>query len=158
MSSHATAYCLSADRKTIANALRLAAGCAGDARLLHETGSRNAAYLAEQSLEQVTRAIATSEAIHIERSDAHQLDKFVRRLPDVHPEKSALHALSWLEAYATAYRYTSPSGAIPKAPDSARLDAAIDDILSLIDRVSAHFQVELQDEASAAGSSSPMRR
>lgn len=152
------AGCLNADRKTIANALRLAFGCARDARLLSETGSRNAAYLAEQALEQVVRAIATSETIHIERPDAHQLDKFVRRLPDTHPEKSSLHALSWLEAYATTFRYTSPSGAIPKAPDPARLQAAIADIAALIDRVSTHFGIDLQDEGAPAALSAPMRR
>lgn len=70
-----------AEAITIANALRLAAGCFRDARLLAEQGSRNAAYMAEQGLEQIIRAIATSEGMHIERSDAHQLDKTVRRIP-----------------------------------------------------------------------------
>jgi hypothetical protein len=51
---------LSTDALTIAAALRLAAGCLRDARLLADAGSRNAAYLAEQALEQCIRAIATS--------------------------------------------------------------------------------------------------
>jgi hypothetical protein len=75
------------DASTIANELRLAHGCITDAKLLAETGSRNAAYLSEQALEQVIRAFATSEGMHIERSDAHQLDKVVRRFPAVHAEK-----------------------------------------------------------------------
>jgi hypothetical protein len=60
MKSPGTASGLSTDALTIAAALRLAAGCLRDARLLADAGSRNAAYLAEQALEQCIRAIATS--------------------------------------------------------------------------------------------------
>lgn len=108
---------MNADKRTIANALRLANGCVADAATLWAAGSRNAAYLGEQALEQVVRALATSEKIHIERHDAHQLDKIVRRFPDEHSEKAALKSLVWLEAYATTFRYASPSGKIPKSPD-----------------------------------------
>jgi HEPN domain-containing protein len=79
-----------ADERTIASALRLGTGCIADATLLAEAGSRNSAYLAEQALEQVIRALATSEAIHIERHDAHQLDKIIRRFPDENPEKDMI--------------------------------------------------------------------
>jgi hypothetical protein len=79
-----------ADAPAIANAIRLARGCAGDARLLLTAGSRNAAYLAEQALEQVIRALATSEGLHIERADAHQLDKVVRQFPQDQTEKQTL--------------------------------------------------------------------
>jgi HEPN domain-containing protein len=147
---------LIAERKTIANALRLAAGCLRDARLLSASGSRNAAYLAEQGVEQVVRAIATSENIHIERHDAHQLDKFVRRLPATHPEKAALGALVWLEAYATTFRYTAPSGRIPPAPETSKLNEAIVHASSLVERVAVHFGVNLEDE-SPANSTKPMQ-
>jgi HEPN domain-containing protein len=116
MMSRATGVVWMSDNQTIASALRLANGCIRDARLLAETGSRNAAYLGEQAIEQVIRALATSEAIHIERNDAHQLDKVVRRFPDNHAEKAALKSVVWLEAYATTFRYTLPSGQIPRAP------------------------------------------
>lgn len=148
---------MSAEAKTIANALRLAKGCIKDARALFNSGSRNAAYLAEQSLEQVIRALATSEAMHIERHDAHQLDKLVRRFPDEHSEKAALNGLTWLEAYATTFRYTTPSGQIPKTPDAGRLSSAIDAVEALLDRVAHHFEVDLQVEAEPARLLSPMR-
>ena len=83
-----------ADAHTIANSLRLAKGCATDAAILADQGSRNAAYLAEQALEQAIRAVATSEGMHIERADAHQLDKVVRRFPADNPAKSALASLA----------------------------------------------------------------
>lgn len=84
---------MSVEAKIVANALRLANLCVKDADILMNSGSRNAAYLAEQALEQIIRALATSENIHIERHDAHQLDKIVRRLPDEHSEKENLKTL-----------------------------------------------------------------
>jgi HEPN domain-containing protein len=146
------------DHWTIASALRLADGCVKDALLLAATGSRNAAYLSEQALEQVVRALATSEAIHIERQDAHQLDKVIRRFPDDNIEKSALKSFAWLEAYATTFRYPSPSGRIPPAPDKLKLEAAIDGISKLIFRIAAHFEVDLVDEAAQAKTVMPMRK
>lgn len=148
---------MSAEAKTIANALRLADGCIKDARILFRSGSRNAAYLAEQALEQVIRALATSENIHIERHDAHQLDKVARRFPDEHSEKAALNGLTWLEAYATTFRYTTPSGQIPKTPDAARMEKAIEAIDALIGRVAAHFSVDLKTDSTPAGAVNPMR-
>lgn len=147
---------MSAEARTVANALRLADGCANDARMLLNSGSRNAAYLAEQALEQIIRALATSEGLHIERQDAHQLDKVVRRFPDEHPEKTVLNGLVWLEAYATTFRYTTPSGQIPKTPDASRLDQAIDGIANLIKRTADHFQTELKGDR-PAGVVTPMR-
>jgi HEPN domain-containing protein len=146
------------DQWTIASALRLANGCIQDAHILAASGSRNAAYLSQQSIEQIIRALATSEAIHIERHDAHQLDKIVRRFPDDNAEKTALKSLVWLEAYATTFRYTLPSGQIPRAPEKAKLLKAIEDISNLILRVAGHFKVDLGDESKPAQTAMPMRR
>lgn len=148
---------MSVEARTIANALRLAKGCIEDARNLSNSGSRNAAYLAEQALEQLIRALATSENMHIERHDAHQLDKLVRRFPDDHSEKMALNGLTWLEAYATTFRYTTPSGQIPKTPDAARLRSAIDAIEGLIGRAADHFGVSIEVESEPAQRVDPMR-
>ena len=145
------------DRETIANALRLSNGCLKDAELLASAGSRNAAYMAEQALEQAIRAIATSEGVHIMRSDAHQLDKIIRNLPDENPTKSDLAKLAWLEAYATTFRYTSPAGRIPRSPDAAKPKDALAGIKSLIDRLSGHFGVDIGNESEAAETSFPQR-
>jgi HEPN domain-containing protein len=147
-----------ADALAVANAVRLARGCARDARLLLDKGSRNAAYLAEQALEQVIRALATSEALHIERADAHQLDKVVRRFPDEQTEKQAIASLTWLEAYATTFRYTLPSGGLPKSPDATKLAEAITAIDALVERLAIAFAVDLDEEGSAAGHVAPLRR
>jgi HEPN domain-containing protein len=147
-----------ADALTIANAIRLAKGCARDAALLTQQGSRNAAYLAEQALEQVVRAIATSEGLHIERADAHQLDKVVRRFPDDQIEKKMIESLTWLEAYATTFRYTLPSGRLPTSPDATKLASAVEAIDALIDRVASAFGVDIDHESSPAKHAGPLRR
>ncbi len=152
-----TGFCSMVDALTIANAIRLAKGCARDAALLVQQGSRNAAYLAEQALEQVVRAVATSEGLHIERADAHQLDKVVRRFPDTQPEKAAIASLTWLEAYATTFRYTLPSGQLPRSPDAAKLAGAIAAIEELIDRLALAFGIEIEDESSVAKRPAPLR-
>lgn len=143
------------DQWTIASALRLAEGCISDARILADSGSRNTAYLSEQALEQ---ALATSEAIHIERHDAHQLDKAIRRFPEDNTEKPALKSFSWLEAYATTFRYPSTSGRIPPAPNKQKLQEAIDGISKLILRVASHFEVDLTDDTKPAKAIAPMRK
>ncbi|MEP6565884.1 MAG: HEPN domain-containing protein [Mesorhizobium sp.] len=158
MTSLGTGVDWMSDHRSIASALRLANGCIKDAHVLAASGSRNAAYLGEQAIEQVIRALATSEAIHIERHDAHQLDKVLRRFPDDHAEKAILKSLVWLEAYATTFRYTSPSGQIPRAPDSAKLQKAIGDVAGLVGRVAAHFGVDLDDETTPAEVVAPMRK
>lgn len=158
MTSLGTGVDWMSDQWTIASALRLANGCTRDAHILAASGSRNAAYLSQQAIEQVIRALATSEAIHIERHDAHQLDKIVRRFPDDNAEKTALKSLVWLEAYATTFRYTLPAGQIPRAPEKAKLQKAIEDISNLILRVAGHFKVDLGDESKPAQTVTPMRR
>lgn len=145
------------EARSIANGLRLASGCLTDAHTLQRAGSRNAAYLAEQALEQIIRSLATSERLHIERHDAHQLDKVVRRLPDDHPEKASLNALVWLEAYATSFRYTSPSGQIAKVPSATTLTQALNSIDELLERVVGHFGVDLASDTSSARTVEPMR-
>lgn len=146
-----------ADALAIANALRLAKGCVRDAALLAQQGSRNSAYLAEQALEQVIRAIATSEGFHIERADAHQLDKVVRRFPEDQPEKQVIASLVWLEAYATTFRYTLPSGQLPRSPDAAKLAKAIETVDELIGRLFSAFDVSIDDDKAPAKRIGPLR-
>lgn len=148
---------MTSEARTIAGCIRLAKGCIDDARLLADQGSRNAAYLAEQSLEQIIRALATSERMHIPRHDAHLLDKTTRRLPADHPMLPRLAKLIWLEAYATSFRYVTPSGQVPPAPAVDKLLAAISEIDQLVGLLSAHFGVDHHDQRSSARSSAPMR-
>jgi hypothetical protein len=51
--------------------------------------------------------------------------------------------LSWLEAYATAYRYPRTKGGVTDAPPPARLDAALAQIGAVLSAVAEYFAVDL---------------
>jgi HEPN domain-containing protein len=146
------------DALTIASSLRLAKGCAIDAAILAEQGSRNAAYLAAQALEQAIRAIATSEGVQIKPADAHRLDKIFRRIPKENTEKQKnLVSLVWLEAYATSFRYPLPSGEVPAPPERGKLAHAVREIRALVERLAVRFGVDLEDDDSPARDPRPIR-
>jgi HEPN domain-containing protein len=145
------------DPLTIANSLRLAKGCVIDAATLAEQGSRNAAHLAEQALQQAIRAIAASEGVNINPADAHEQDEIVRRIPKENSENKNLSSLLWLAAFATSYRYTLPSGEVPASPEAGKLGHAIREIRALIERLAVRFGVDLDDDESAARDARPIR-
>lgn len=101
--------------KLIASHLRLASENLREARILLEARGRSSVYLAEQAAEQIILALAESESIHFGRELNHQLDRMLARVPDENPLKPSLQRISWLEAYATTYRYPKKSGAIAPA-------------------------------------------
>ena len=65
----------------IANDLRLAAEDAKDARTLLAVKSRNAAYHAQQATEKLLLALLTSEDLHAQRHESHQLGIMIEKLP-----------------------------------------------------------------------------
>lgn len=144
-----------AEARTIANALRLAKGCAVDARDLAAVGSRDAAYFAEQAVEQIRRVYATATRVHIPRSDSHLLDKVVRSFSADLLEKDAMAQLAWLQSFPTTYRYTTSSGRILDPPDPRELDEAIEQIFALIDRAVVEFGVDLEDDSKPAAKTRP---
>lgn len=127
--------------RKMASCLDLAEACLRDARLLLGAQSRNAAYLASQAAEHVVTAVATSEDIHIERKDAHQLDTIVRKLPAENPDRTALASISFLEAYATSYRYGTPTGRVPSTPPFDRIETALDQVEALVTALRTHFGI-----------------
>jgi HEPN domain-containing protein len=100
----------------IASHLRLANEAVEAARSLLRDGNRNAVYNAEQAVEMIVLALAQSEAVHYSRTQQHQLDTMVRGLPADKAFTSDLSDLTWLEAYATAFRYPCTKGGISDAP------------------------------------------
>ncbi len=102
----------------IANMLRIAKADLDDATVLAKSGSRNAAYLCEQSAEKVIRAVLTSEGKR--GGIQHRLEEMVDLVPDENPLKPALRELEQLAADATAYLYPASSGRIPTAPPGGR--------------------------------------
>jgi HEPN domain-containing protein len=127
----------------IANDLRLAEGDRLDAYTLMAKKSRNTAYHTEQAAEKLLLALLTSEDVHIERKDVHQLDVLIDKLPEGHSMVSRLKPLAFLTAYATAFRYPKSGGRLPKLPDWREIAMALDHIGLLITEACAHFGVQL---------------
>jgi HEPN domain-containing protein len=127
----------------IASHLRLAKEAYEASRLLVNTGNRNAVYHAQQAVEHIVLAMAQSEGLHFSRSQQHQLDAMIRGLSPENPFKTELNALSWLEAYATTFKYPRTKGGINDPPAKPRLDQALGKIADLLTRLSKYFGVEL---------------
>lgn len=135
--------------KLIASHLQLASDDLREARILLAAKGRNSVYLAEQAAEQIILALAASEGIHFGRELSHQLDRMLARLPDDNPIKPALRGISWLEAYATTYRYPKKSGAIAPPPPSDKLEGALDELAAILDRAATLFGVDLVADATS---------
>ena len=67
------------------------------------------------------------------------------------------HTIANSLVYATTFRYTLPSGQVPRSPESGKLANAIKEIVALIERLSAHFGIDMNNENSAALNVHPMR-
>ena len=142
----------------IANYLRLAKSDLDDARSLRKTGSRNAAYHAEQAAEKTLLALLTSEHVQVERKDHHRLDVLADLVPNENPFRERLRALSFLTSIATTYRYPKPGGRIPPEPTWEDIDDALDRIGVLVREIASRFGVDLDAGDSArAMFPSPLR-
>lgn len=145
---------MSAER-VIANLLRIAREDLEGARMLNTCANRNAIYLCEQAAEKLIRAVLTSEKIHA--GVRHQLDEMVSLVPEENPIKPRLRQLQHLSAYATSYRYTTPTGRIPSDPPTSEVDAAIANIESTLLEVARRLGVDLDAVDQPAANSAPIR-
>lgn len=149
---------MSAER-LIASHLRLAAESLAAANILLQGGNRNAAYQAEQAVEQVILALAQAESTAFTRSQQHQLETMRRALPEADAFREDLADVTWLEAYATTFRYPKQLGSIADPPPADRLRAALDETEDLLRRVAEHFQVDLRiSSKTSASHAKPPRR
>lgn len=144
----------------IASHLRLANESLRAAQSLLRDGNRNAIYHAEQAVELIVLALAQSEAVHYPRSQQHQLDTMARQLPAENTFLSELSDLTWLESYATAFRYPRTKGGINDPPRSEQIEEALTKIVNLLEQVAGHFGVvDLSTSArSPAANSHPPRK
>lgn len=145
---------MSAER-VIANLLRIAREDLDGARLLNTRGNRNAIYLCEQAAEKLIRAVLTSEKIHA--GVRHQLDEMVGLVPEQNPVKPQLRDLQHLSAYATAYRYTTPTGRIPDDPAPETVEATARRIEGTLLEVARRFGVDLDATDKPAANATPIR-
>jgi hypothetical protein len=78
-------------------------------------------------------------------------------LPDLCTAKRTLQPLGVLTAYATPFRYASPSGRIPKAPAVTTVQGWLDQTQIVIEMFARHFQVNLKDDEPVAEHTGPFR-
>ena len=132
----------------IANLLRVAKEDLAASRLLASAGNRNAVYLCEQAAEKIIRAVLTSEKQHAGIS--HQLNDMVDLIPDQNPIKSSLQSTEHLAAYATSYRYPSPTGRIKQGPDARTLEIDLRNMESALSEAARWFGVDLDKDGTPA--------
>jgi len=138
----------------IANNLRIAAEDLAGAKTLASTNNRNAVYLCEQAAEKIIRAVLTSEGK--QAGIGHQLDAMVDLVPDENPMKQLLRNVESLAAFATTFRYPTPSRIKP-APSATDLAKYLADVDQLLAEVVKHFGVDLTKANAPAHSSRPVR-
>ena len=136
--------------RLIASSLRLAKDNLDSAILLLDNDLRTAPTMAAQSLEHLLLALCHSEAIHIPRSEQHQLDLICRRLPDENPYKTECRNVSWLEGYSTSYRYPKTKGWLADEPEDEDLNDAIVAIGRTLSAVTMHFGVDVASTTQVA--------
>lgn len=139
----------------IANNLRLARQDLDGARLLAASANRNAIYLCEQAAEKIIKAVLTAEGKHA--GIQHHLDAMVDLVPDENPLKPELRATERLAAYATAFRYVTPAGRIPRDPPPHEVQAHIARVEVALAAAVAAFQVDLADLNAPARHPAPPR-
>lgn len=87
----------------------------------------------QQAAEKLTRAVCESEDLLVGRT--HNIGQAASMLPDGHVFKEDLLGLDNLSAAATAWRYPSPGGWFPAAPDPSEVAVALTDIEALLPEI-----------------------
>ena len=78
---------------------------------------------------------------NLESGVEHHLDVLVDKIPDASPWKTLLRSLDKYTPYATAYRYPTPAGRIPIAPDAGEVTSDASLIRGLIGRARRELSV-----------------
>lgn len=139
----------------IASALRIAKQDLEGARLLSSGTNRNAVYLLSQAAEKIIRATLTSEGKHA--GIRHQLDLMVGMIPDENPLKPLLRAVEQLAAYATTFRYPTPTGRISAAPSTTEFNRMATAVEEALLAASKSFGVDLLNPDTPASLRGPIR-
>lgn len=96
-------------------------------------GNRYAAYHCQQAAAKLIKAVLLE--LGLEAGTEHRIDVLAAKIPKEHPLQAEFVALDRLTPYATTYRYPTIAGRIPAAPDKATVEAAIDQLKRLVDRM-----------------------
>jgi HEPN domain-containing protein len=105
--------------RRVAGLLDLAEADVEAADLLAAKGNRYAAYHLQQAVEKLMKALLL--AAGQEGGVEHRLDVLFARLSEEGPWKGRLRGFVGYTQYATTFRYPTPGGRIPAAPDPVEL-------------------------------------
>lgn len=123
--------------RRVAAFLQIAGEELGAARALAGAFPRQAAYLAQQAVEKIARAILAHEGIPFGTS--HNIGQMAAALPTDHPWRPKLSALDRLSPAATGFRYPSPGGRLATPPPQADLNADLEQIGRLLQEAMRTF-------------------
>lgn len=102
------------------------------AELLAKGRNRYAAYHVQQSLEKLVEALLLRSGT--EAGVEHRLDVLIGRLGEGHAWVEVLRPLEAYSPYATSFRYPTPGGRVPAAPDPEAILADIATVRELLAR------------------------
>jgi HEPN domain-containing protein len=125
------------DVDRVAAFLRLAREDLEAARLLKFGVPRQAAFFLQQAAEKIGKSLLIREGVDPAR--IHAIGKLAAELPEAHPLRLERMALDRLSVYATATRYPSPTGKLPRAPDLAVIEMETGAVAKLLDRARTHL-------------------
>ena len=118
-------------RERLRALLHLAAEDTRAAALLAAHDNHYAAYHCQQAAEKLIRAWLIHH--EIEPGLSHHLDMLVAQLPEGEAWKARLAPLHRYTPYATTYRYATPGGRVPTAPEASGVARDAEHITALID-------------------------
>lgn len=146
--------------QTIGSHIKLAHEYFADASLIGPS-RRNCAGNLFYSIENLI--MATLESEDIRRSEwrpkagNHQLDRMIDEIPDLCSIKADLRVFESLTAYATTFRYPSPSGRIPRSPNVEMIASFLSRAETLVKRFTSHFDVDVAEKDPTASKIAPFR-
>jgi HEPN domain-containing protein len=108
------------------------------ARLLKFGVPRQAAFFVQQAAEKIGQALLIREGVDPAR--IHAIGRLAAELTETHPLRSELMALDRLSVYATATRYPSPAGRLPRVPDLSVIEGDMGAVADLLDRARSHLE------------------
>lgn len=108
--------------------LDLAAADLDAGEVLARVGNHYAAYHVQQAVEKIVKSLLLLRGV--EAGTEHRLEILADRLPAGDAWAERLQAFLSYSAYATAYRYPTPGGRIPRSPPAAQL---LGDVVALRD-------------------------
>lgn len=121
----------------VAAFLQIAGEELGASGALVKSHPRQAAYLAQQAVEKVARAVLAHEGIPFGTS--HNIGQMAAALPAGHPWRPKLAAFDRLSPASTSFRYPTPGGRLAQPPPPAELRRELEQIERLLEEARRAF-------------------